>query len=44
MTTNHATFDNPVWGSPDPAPRRSGAREMALAVGLAAPPAGTPTR
>ncbi|WP_255605451.1 hypothetical protein [Mycolicibacterium xanthum] len=40
MTTDHVTFDNPVWGSPDPAQRRWGARETAVAVGIAAVIAG----
>ncbi|MGZ8801108.1 MAG: hypothetical protein ACXWZL_00425 [Mycobacterium sp.] len=40
MSTDHVTFDNPVWGSPEPAPRRWGARETAAAVGIAAVIAG----
>ena len=40
MSTDHVTFDNPVWGSPDPAPRRWGVRETAVAVGIAAVIAG----
>ena len=40
MSTEPVTFTNPVWGSPDPAPRRWGAREIAVAVGIAAVIAG----
>ncbi len=40
MSTDHVTFDNPVWGSPDPEPRRWGVRETAVAVGIAAVIAG----
>ena len=32
--------DNPVWGAPEPAPRRWGVRETAAAVGVAAVIAG----
>ncbi|BBX68978.1 hypothetical protein MPSYJ_24390 [Mycolicibacterium psychrotolerans] len=34
------TFDDAVWGAPHPAPRRWGARETAVAVGIAAVIAG----
>jgi len=40
MSTDHLTFDNPVWGSPDRAPHRWGLRETAVAVGIAAVIAG----
>ena len=40
MSTDHATFDDGVWGAPDPQPRRWGARETAVAVGIAAVIAG----
>jgi hypothetical protein len=36
MSTDHVTFDNPGWGSPEPAPRGWGRRETAVAVGIAA--------
>ncbi|WP_240760748.1 hypothetical protein [Mycolicibacterium sp. CR10] len=40
MSTDHVTFDNPGWGSPEPAPRGWGRRETAVAVGIAAVIAG----
>jgi hypothetical protein len=40
MTTDQMTSDNPVWGAPEPAPRRWGLRETAAAVGVAAVIAG----
>jgi hypothetical protein len=36
MTTDQIVTDSPVWGSPEPAPRRWGLRETAAAVGVAA--------
>jgi hypothetical protein len=40
MTTDPMATDNPVWGAPEPAPRRWGARETATAAGVAAVIAG----
>jgi hypothetical protein len=40
MTTDQMATDNPVWGAPEPAPRRWGLRETAAAVGVAAAIAG----
>jgi hypothetical protein len=40
MTSDQMATDNPVWGSPEPAPRRWGLRETAAAVGVAAVIAG----
>jgi hypothetical protein len=36
MTTDQTTSDNPVWGAPEPTPRRWSVRETAAAVGVAA--------
>jgi hypothetical protein len=40
MTRDQMATDNPVWGSPEPAPRRWGLSETAAAVGVAAVIAG----
>lgn len=40
MSTDQVSFDDAVWGAPTPAPRRWGARETAVAVGIAAVIAG----
>jgi hypothetical protein len=40
MSTDHTAFDAPVWGSPQPGPRRWGVRETATAIGIAAVIAG----
>jgi hypothetical protein len=40
MTTHQMAPENPVWGAPDPEPRRWGMRETATAVGVAAVIAG----
>ncbi len=40
MTTDQMATDNPVWGAPEPGPRRWGVRETAAAVGVAAVIAG----
>jgi len=40
MTTDQVTTEEPVWGAPDPSPRRWGLRETAVAVGVAAVIAG----
>lgn len=40
MSTDQVSFDDAVWGAPTPAPRRRGARETAVAVGIAAVIAG----
>jgi hypothetical protein len=40
MTTDQITPDAPVWGAPEPSPRRWGLRETAAAVGVAAVIAG----
>jgi hypothetical protein len=40
MTTDQMATENPVWGAPQPAPRRWGVRETATAVGVAAVIAG----
>ncbi|MCV7069865.1 hypothetical protein H7H73_04505, partial [Mycobacterium rufum] len=36
MSTDQVSFDDAVWGAATPAPRRWGARETAVAVGIAA--------
>ncbi|MGX9787161.1 hypothetical protein [Mycobacterium sp. MMS18-G62] len=40
MTTDPLATQDPVWGAPDPSPRRWGIRETAVAVGVAAVIAG----
>jgi hypothetical protein len=40
MTTDQMAPENPVWGAPEPEPRRWGMRETATAVGVAAVIAG----
>jgi hypothetical protein len=40
MTTDQLATEDPVWGAPDPSPRRWGVRETAVAVGVAAVIAG----
>ena len=40
MTADQMATDNPVWGAPEPGPRRWGVRETAAAVGVAAVIAG----
>jgi hypothetical protein len=40
MTTDQMATENPVWGAPEPEPRRWGMRETATAVGVAAVIAG----
>lgn len=40
MSTDQLATEDPVWGAPDPSPRRWGLRETAVAVGVAAVIAG----
>ncbi|WP_163886481.1 hypothetical protein [Mycolicibacterium hippocampi] len=40
MSNDDVMFDDSVWGSPQPGPRRWSARETAVAVGIAAVIAG----
>lgn len=40
MSTDHLATNDPVWGAPDPSPRRWGIRETVVAVGVAAVIAG----
>ncbi len=40
MTTDQTATERPIWGAPEPSPRRWGLRETAAAVGVAAVIAG----